>query len=152
MRDVVIGENSMKKTSILQNKILIVGCDSLGATIANKFSIEGKNVMVVDEDSKNFDLLSEQFSGYTFSGDTTDLKVLEEACIASAKEVIVTTGNDNKSIFVAHVAKKIYNVPNVYVRLLDPKIEILLKGTGIKALYPLELTFDKFKDLREEQK
>ena len=142
----------MAKSSVLKNKTLIVGCSSLGATITNKFSSEGKNLMVIDKNPKNFERLSDRFSGYTIAGDVSDLEVLEEAGIASAKEIVITTDNDNLNLYVAHIARKIYAVPNIYVRLSEPDNEVLLKGMDIKAIYPLELSFDKFNLLRGGRK
>lgn len=142
----------MKKSSLLKNKTLIIGCGNLGATIANKCSLEGKNLMVVDTDAKAFDSLSDRFSGYTFIGDVTDLSILEEAGITSAKEIIITTGDDNTNLFVAHIARKIYDVPSIYVRLSDPDSEILLKDMDIHAIYPLELSYDKFNLMRGGRK
>lgn len=138
----------MRKTKLLQNKVIIVGCGRLGSTIANKCASEGKNVMVVDNDDVGFELLSDKFSGFKITGDATDLRVLEEAYITSAREIIVATGNDNINIFVAHIARKIYNVPNIYVRLDNPENEVLVKGMNIKAIYPFELSFDKFNLIR----
>jgi len=138
----------MMKSKILKNKTLIVGCSSLGATITNKYSSEGKNLMVIDKNPKNFDRLSDRFSGYTITGDVTSIDVLEEAGIASAKEIVIVTDQDNINIFVAHIARKIYDVPNIYVRLLDPNNEALIKGMDIKAIFPLELSYDKFNILR----
>ena len=138
----------MPKSKILRNKTLIVGCSSLGATITNKFSAEGKNLMVVDKEPKNFERLSERFSGYKIIGDVSDIDVLEEAGIASAKELVVVTNDDNLNIFVAHIARKIYDVPNIYIRLSDPVKEALIKGMEIKAIYPLELSYDMFNLLR----
>lgn len=142
----------MKKPSILRNKTLIIGCGGLGATIASKCSTEGKNVMIIDEDPKSFEMLSDRFSGYTFVGNASELELLEEAGIGSAKEIVITTGDETLNIFVAHVASKIYDVPNIYVRLSDPESEILLKGMGVKAIYPLELSYDKFNLLRGGRK
>ena len=142
----------MKKSNILKNKTIICGCSSLGATITNKFSTEGKNLMVIDKEPKNFDRLSERFSGYTIVGDVSDLEVLEEAGIASASEIVITTDDDNLNLFVAHIAKKLYDVPNIYVRLSEPDNEVLLKGMDVKAIYPLELSYDKFNLLRGGRK
>lgn len=141
-----------KKLNVLRNKTIICGCSSLGATITNKFSTEGKNLMIIDIEPKNFGRLSDRFSGYTIVGDVSDLEVLEEAGIASAKEIVITTDDDNLNLFVAHIAKKLYGVPNIYVRLSEPDNEVLLKGMDIKAIYPLELSFDKFNLLRGGRK
>ena len=136
----------------LRNKTIICGCSSLGATITNKFSTEGKNLMVIDIEPKNFNRLSDRFSGYTIVGDVSELETLEEAGISSAKEIVITTDDDNLNLFVAHIAKKIYGVPNIYVRLSEPDNEVLLKGMDVKAIYPLELSYDKFNLLRGGRK
>lgn len=142
----------MSRSKILKNKTLIVGCSSLGATIANKYSKEGKNLMVIDKEPKHFERLSDRFSGYTFVGDVTDISVLEEAGIASAKEIVITTSEDNINLFVAHIARKLFDVPNIYVRLSEPDNEILLKGMNVNAIYPLELSYDKFNLMRGGRK
>ena len=141
----------MKKTSILKNKTLIIGCGRLGASIANADSLSGKNVLVVDRDSRSFELLSDLFSGYTFLGDVTDLSLLEEAYITSAKEIIIATGDDNVNLFLAYVARKLYNVPKIYVRLDDPSLEILISDLDVKAIYPFELSLDKFSRMRGDK-
>ena len=137
-----------KKHSLLKNKTLIVGCGRLGSSMANKCSLERKNIIVLDKDPDAFDRLSDSFGGFTIVGDTTDLSTLEEAYISSAKEVIITTGDDNINVFLAHVARKIYDVPEIYVRLDNPENEVLLKGMSIKAIFPFELSYDKFNVLR----
>lgn len=141
-----------KKTSKLKNKTIIVGCGRLGAEIACKDSSHGKNVLVIDNDSSAFDKLSESFSGYTVQGDVTDLSVLEDAYIASAKEIVITTGDDNVNLFIAHVAREIYNVPNIYIRLDDPALEVLLRGMNIDIISPFELSIDKFSLMRGGKK
>lgn len=138
----------MKKTSILKNKTIIIGIGRLGSAIANKCSSEGKNLIVIDSNKDAFDRLDENFSGYTIVGDTTDFTVLESAYIKTAKEVIITTGDDNVNIYLAYVARKVFEVPNVYLRLDAPENEILLKGLGVKAIYPQDLSYDKFNLMR----
>lgn len=138
----------MKKTSILKNKTIIIGIGRLGSAIANKCASEGKNLIVIDNHKEAFDRLDENFSGYTIVGDTTDLTVLESAYIKTAKEVIITTGDDNVNIYLAYVARKVFDVPNVYIRLDAPENEILLKGLGVKGIYPQELSYDKFNLMR----
>ena len=46
------------------------------------------------------------------------------------------------------IARKLYDVPNIYIRLTEPDNEVLLKGMDVKAIYPLELSYDKFNILR----
>lgn len=146
------GDFLMKRSNVLKNKTIIVGCSSLGATITNKFSREGKNLMVIDKNPKNFERLSDNFSGFTITGDVSDLDVLEEAGISSCGEIVIVTNDDNLNLLIAHIARKLYDVPNIYIRLTEPDNEVLLKGMDIKAIYPLELSYDKFNVLRGGRK
>ena len=141
-----------KKRPLFKNKTLIVGCGRLGSSIANKCSLEGKNIIVVDQSADAFDKLSDSFGGYTMIGDVTDPAFLDEAHVSSAKEIIITTGDDNVNLFIAHIARKIYDVPEIYVRLDNPENEVLLKGMGIKSIFPFELSFDQFNVLRGGKK
>lgn len=142
----------VKKRSLLKNRTIIVGCGRLGSSMANKCSLEGKNIIVLDHNQDSFDRLSENFGGATMVGDVTDLAFLEEAHIENAKEIIITTGNDNVNIFIAHIARKVFDVPEIYVRLDSPENEVLLKGFAVKAIFPFELSFDKFNLLRGGRK
>lgn len=141
-----------KKRPLLKNKTLIIGCGRLGSSMANKCALERKNIIVVDRDADAFDRLADTFGGFTLTGDSTDLSILEEAHILSAKEIIITTGDDNINLFIAHVARKIYDVPEIYVRLDNPDNEVLLRGLNVKAIFPFELSYDKFNLLRGGRK
>jgi trk system potassium uptake protein TrkA len=134
----------------MRNKVLIIGCGRLGANIAALASEKGQNVLVIDRSSSAFDRLPESFSGYKLVGDATDLSLLEEAYIKTAKEVVIATGDDNVNLFLAHVACVIYEVPSIYVRLDDPERGALLSGLKIKAIYPFELSINKFNLMKGE--
>lgn len=131
--------------ALIKNKIIIVGCGRFGSSIANKYSEEGKNIMVVDADQNRFDKLSESFMGYKYVGDGTDISVLKKANIESAKQIIITSGSDNANILIAYIARKIFDVPEIYVRLEDPASESLIKGLNVKTIFPFELSFQEFK-------
>lgn len=139
------------KTNI-KNITLIIGSGRFGASLANKYSQQGKFVMIVDNREENFDRLANNFSGYTLRGDATVISVLEKAHIDKAKEIIIATGDDNTNILVAHIARKIFDVPDIYIRLDDPESETLIKGLKVNAIYPFELSFDEFSKLKGAQK
>ena len=130
----------------MRNKILILGCGRLGASIANKSSARGENVIVVDAIAGSFERLDDNFSGYKVVGDATDTSLLEEdAYIKTASEVVITTGDDNVNLLLAHLCAVLYQVPSVYVRFDDPDRAALIAGyPNIKAIYPFELSLGKF--------
>ncbi|NCA96979.1 MAG: TrkA family potassium uptake protein [Bacteroidia bacterium] len=134
----------------MRNKVLVIGCGRLGANIATLASEKGQNVLVIDRNVNAFDRLHESFAGYKIIGDATDLSLLEEAFIKTAKEVVIATGDDNINLFLAHVASVIYEVPSVFVRLDDPERGALLAGLKVKAIYPFELSINKFNLMKGE--
>jgi trk system potassium uptake protein len=138
----------------IKNKIVVIGCGRLGSSIANLASERGENVIVVDSISSSFERLDDNFSGYKVTGDATDVSLLEEdAYIETAREVAICTGDDNVNLFLAHVCASIYQVPEVYVRFDDPDKSALISGyPTIKAIYPFELSINKFTTLEGDGK
>jgi len=138
----------------IRNKTLVIGCGRLGAGVANRASAKGENVICIDQKEASFGRLDDTFSGYKVIGDATDMNTLEEDCyISSCQEVIITTGDDNVNLFLAHVCALIYEVPHVYVRFEDPDKGTLVAGfSRIKAIYPFDLSMNKFASLEADSK
>ncbi|MBQ4254987.1 MAG: TrkA family potassium uptake protein [Bacilli bacterium] len=128
----------------MRNLTIVVGCGRLGAAIANYSSAQGDSVHVIDPDPNCKDYLTEVFSGVVFNLNAADAESLKEAGMESAKEVIVTTGDDNLNLFVALMCAQHFKVPYVYVRFDDPDKGLLVQGTSIKAVYPFQLSKDRF--------
>lgn len=133
----------------MRNKTFIVGCGRLGASIASYASSQGEDVIVLDQHADSFNRLSDAFSGYTVAADATDIDQLEDAGIEDAKELILTTGDDNVNLFLAHLCQQKYNVPYIYVRFDDPEKGFLIQGMSIKAIYPFQLSRDRFSMLQQ---
>ena len=116
----------------MRNKTFIVGCGRLGASIASYASSQGEDVIVLDQHADSF-----------------NIDQLEDAGIGDAKELILTTGDDNTNLFLAHLCQKKYNVPYIYVRFDDPEKGFLIQGMSIKAIYPFQLSRDRFSLLQQ---
>ena len=56
--------------------------------------------------------------------------------------------DDNVNLFLAHLCAKVYEVPYIYVRFDDPDKGLLIQGMNIKAIYPFQLSKDRFNLLR----
>ncbi len=134
----------------MRNKTFVIGCGRLGASIALDAYAKGDNVTVIDTEESSFDRLSEAFAGYTEVADATDIKTLEDLGMADARDVIITTGNDNINLFLAHVLERIFAVPHIYVRFDDPELAPLIRGYNVTAIYPFQLSFENFTSLKEE--
>ncbi|MBC8382332.1 MAG: TrkA family potassium uptake protein [Candidatus Cloacimonetes bacterium] len=113
--------------------IIIIGCGRLGSLLANMLSKEGHSTVIIDNNIHSFDALnSTEFSGFQIEGDATELSVLKEAKIDKADILIGATHDDNINIMIGQIAKRVFTVPNVLIRILDQNKEPLLQKIDIK--------------------
>lgn len=132
----------------MRNKTFIIGCGRLGAAAAVDGYKKGDNIFVFDPDTTAFDRLPDDFGGLTFEADATDLTTLEKQGIRDCRSVLITTGDDNVNVFLAHVCDKLYEIPNIYVRFDDPERKVLVEGYNVKCIYPFELSFGAYQGLK----
>lgn len=132
LRMIILMEDAMN--------ILIVGCSKVGSGLAEILDSEGQDVSVVDRYEEMFDVFSDDFGGFTISGVPIDQDVLKHAGIEEADVVIALTKEDNVNIMVAQLAKEIFNVPRVLVRILDPSRGEIYSHFGLKTVCPTNMT------------
>lgn len=132
--------------------IIIVGCGRLGSLLASTLSNQGTSVVVIDNDESTFDSLSLEFSGFQILGDAAELAVLRGAKIDQADCLLAVTGNDNLNLMVAQLAKILFDVPMVLVRLIDPEREAIYQDFGLVTISPTKLAAQAFIQTLEQQK
>ena len=127
--------------------VIIAGCSRFGASLAGEVSEHGNNVIVVEKDGGAFRKLPANFSGFQIVGTVLDPDVLEEAGIWKASVVVAATNDDNVNCMLAQMARRIYDVEEVFVRFNDTDKEHLIGGLNIRAIYPARLSVEKFWEL-----
>lgn len=127
--------------------IIIAGCSRFGAGLAGELSENGDDVIIIDKDDDAFRKLPPNFSGFQIVGNATDPDLLEDAGIENASVVVAATDDDNINCMLAQMARRIYDVGEVFARLNDTDKEHLIGGLNIKAIYPARLSIEKFKKL-----
>lgn len=118
------------------SRVLIIGCGRLGASIANNLSNKNRNVTIIDSNNASFRKLSPSFSGLYIEGDATDISILKEAEIDVADIVIVVTDNDNINILIGEMAKSVFQVEDVVVRLYDAEKRCIYDEFDIQTVFP----------------
>lgn len=136
----------------MRDKFLIIGAGKLGSYIANSLSLSGYNVIIIDKDKDKIEFLPITYSGLTSVGDATLVDTLENNNINSCKCIICLTDDDNTNIFIAHLAKIFFEVPNIFIRLNDPKKNILVDNLGIKTISPFISGIEQIDKLIKEAK
>jgi trk system potassium uptake protein TrkA len=126
-------------------QIIVLGCGKVGATLAQVMSEDGHDVVIVDNDSVNFKLLSPSFNGVTITGVPIDEDVLKHAGIEVADVVAAVTPNDNVNIMACQIAKEIFNVPIVIARIYNPEREHIFHQFGFQTICPTNMTVDEIR-------
>lgn len=101
-------------------EIIVVGCGRVGSELAFRLFRKGHNVAVVDAVLASFHNLHPDFRGRTIEGEALNQGVLQRAGIESADGFAAVTSSDTLNVTAAHLARSIYNVPNVVARNYDP--------------------------------
>lgn len=117
-------------------KILIVGCGRVGWRLASDFTKGGHQVSVVDNKPGAFRRLPERFPGQIVLGTGIDEDILRSGGIADADVFVAVTNDDNTNIMAAQIAKYVYKVPRVVIRIYDPVRAEIYRGLGLTVICP----------------
>lgn len=120
-------------------KVVIMGCGRVGAQLAGRLEREGHEVNVIDLTAKAFRRLPDGFRGLTVVGTGIDDDVLRAAGIEGADAFVATSEGDNRNIMAAQVAREIFGVKQVVVRIYDPVREETYRELGLDTICPTRL-------------
>ena len=101
--------------------VIVVGCGRVGSELALALFQAGHQVAVIDEVGASFENLSPDYRGRTIEGEVLSEEVLQRAGIEKADGLAAVTNSDSVNAVVGHVARTVYNVPNVVVRNYNPR-------------------------------
>ncbi len=119
--------------------VIIIGCGRLGSYLATAFSEQGHEVVIVDRHESTLNKLPDHFTGFDIAGDATEPAVLDEAGIARCDALLAVTENDNTNIFIAQMARELFQTPKVMARVFDPARASVYDSLGIEAICPTML-------------
>lgn len=123
-------------------KIVIVGCGRVGAAMAEAYSADGHEVIIVDASTAAFDRLPDGFQGRAVRGDGTDEDVLRKAGTQGADVFLALTEGDNRNIMAAQVATEALGVGRSIAKLNDPVRAAAYAELGIATLCRTRLMLD----------
>ncbi|MCX7747030.1 MAG: NAD-binding protein [Clostridia bacterium] len=122
-------------------KVLIIGCGRVGSKMAYELYEEGHEVAIIDRNPVAFDKLDNNFNGRIIVGTGIDEDVLINAGIGEADAVISVAKGDNTNIMVGQIAKFLFKVSNVVVRIVDPKAKKFYEeDVGLTCYCPTEVS------------
>ncbi len=116
--------------------VVVMGSGRVGARVASILDQHGHRVTVIDTNPDSLRRLGERFGGDTIIGTGIDEDVLRRAGIEDANVFIAVTNGDNRNIMAAQVARTIFNIEHVIVRIYDPVREDTYRRLGLRTVCP----------------
>lgn len=118
--------------------ILIVGCGRLGGSLAARLVAAGQQVTVLDHERRNFEAnLPRGFKGRTIEGTEIDSEVLKRAGIEQADAVAAVARDESTNMMTADVARNLFNVSRIVVRIDEPRMAALYRADGFEVISPI---------------
>lgn len=113
---------------------MIIGCGRMGAEMAQSISGHNHDVSIIDMHPRAFERLGPNFKGRALVGDGIDREVLLKAGIDTASAVAAVTGQDSVNFVAARIARDIYHVPNVVLRVNNPRCSPIYSQFGLTTI------------------
>jgi trk system potassium uptake protein TrkA len=99
--------------------VIIVGGGLVGSSLAAKLSIDGHDVVLVEQDRGLLTDLNERLDVQVIAGNGATLPVLSRAGIDGCDLLLATTNSDEANMVVALVGSALFKVPRVVARLRE---------------------------------
>lgn len=127
-------------------KIIIGGCGKVGTKLAEILSQQKHELTVVDRDTDTFRKLETLTEAQFVTGNIIDQDIMVKAGIEQADVFLALTGDDNANLFSAQVAKELFKVKRVIVRVDEPvRANAFSEELGLMTICGTELIADQVK-------
>lgn len=125
-------------------KYIIFGLGSFGASLAEKLTSQGNEVIGIDKNMSKVDLLKERIS-HTICLDGTDEETVSGLPLRDTDVVIVAIGeNQGANVMVTALLKNL-QVKRIISRAIDPLHEKVLQAIGVNEIvHPEEETAERW--------
>ncbi len=114
-------------------RIVIVGAGAVGSHLAERLSIEGQDVVVIDNDPAKVEQLQSSLDILAIRGNGASPAILEAAGIDKAELLIAVTSNDAVNVLACHAAARL-GVPRKIARVEDSALRDELQILGVDVV------------------
>ncbi len=114
-------------------RIVIVGAGQVGSYLAERLSVEGQDVVVVDNDPARAEQVQESVDCLVVIGNGSSPTVLEKAGIENAGMLIAVTSSDAVNVLACQAGTRL-GVPLKIARVEDPALRDGLETLGVDVV------------------
>ncbi|MFA5300150.1 MAG: TrkA family potassium uptake protein [Lutibacter sp.] len=125
-------------------KFIIIGLGNFGASLAEKLTIQGNEVIGIDTRMNKVDALKEKIS-HTICMDATDEFTVSGLPLKDTDIVVVAIGEDQGANIMVTALLKNLNVKRLISRAINPLHEKVLQAIGVdEIVHPEEETAERW--------
>ena len=110
--------------------IIIVGAGAVGGYIAERLSLEGQDVVVIENNPRRAEEIKERLDALVITGNGASAPILKEAGADRAELLLAVTASDGANIIACHTATKM-GVGRTVARVQDPGLRDGLDGLDV---------------------
>lgn len=132
-------------------KIMIIGCGNFGVKLAQRLNDENHDIVIIDKNKENFHNLGTDFMGVKLEGIGYDKEVLEKAKVSECDTVIACTSSDSANAVIGNIARNVYHIPQVIVRMYDPIKAKIFASMGMIPISISTLGVDTIMEIIQEE-
>ena len=111
-------------------KIFIVGAGAVGSYLAERLSIEGQDVVMIESDPVRAAEAQSEIDCLVISGNGASLEMLREAGLEEADLLIAVSSSDAVNVLVCAAGTKL-KVPQKVARVEDPQLKAEVRELGV---------------------
>ncbi|MHB9112049.1 MAG: potassium channel family protein [Thermoleophilia bacterium] len=111
--------------------VVIAGGGKVGRTLARILMSRDNEVMMIEQDRRRYQRLTQEFEESVMFGDATEIFNLERAGIERADVVAAVTGDDEDNIIICQVADHKFHVPKSIARVNNPENQEAFDVLGV---------------------
>ncbi len=124
-------------------RIVIVGAGSVGSYLAQRLSLEGQDVVVIESDPKRAADMQDQLDALVIAANGASPSALEEAGAGSADLLIAVSNSDGVNLLASHAASHL-GAKRTVARVEEPGLQAGIRGLNVDVVIdPAESAADE---------
>ncbi|NND84471.1 MAG: Trk system potassium transporter TrkA [Acidimicrobiia bacterium] len=111
-------------------KIVIVGAGAVGSYLAQRFSLEGQDVVVIESDPGRAAQVQASLDALVITGNGASAATLEQAGLSEADLLVAVSSSDAVNVLACTAAAKL-GIPRRVARVEDPELKAEVEALGV---------------------
>lgn len=111
-------------------KIIIVGAGAVGSYLAERFSMEGHDVVVIESDPDRAAKVQGELDLLVITGNGASASTLEQAGLSEADLLVAVSSSDAVNVLACNAATKL-GIPITVARVEDPELKAEVEALGV---------------------